>query len=92
MKKYAIFDDALTKVADITDISKESILSKTRTEEIVYARLLIILYCHKKGLHIAQIAPMLGKSIQGAYQSLYKAMDRYSYDDIFKADFDYILK
>lgn len=92
MKKYAIFEDALTKVSEITDLTREVILSKTRTEEIVYARLLIVLYCHKKGLHIAQIAPMLGKTIQGAYQSLYKAMDRYSYDDIFKSDFDCILK
>ena len=47
MRKSELFALILSIVSDITEISKEDIMSKCHKEDVVEARLLVIYFCRK---------------------------------------------
>lgn len=55
-------DRVITLVAEDTDMPKEAILSKSRTAEVVDARLLAIKLLHSKDIYPSRIAAIFGIS------------------------------
>lgn len=60
----------LSIVSDITEISKEDIMSKSHKEDVVEARLLVIYFCRKEGLLPSRIAQLMGMSHRNVNRSL----------------------
>lgn len=82
-----IYNEVLNLVASETEISPEIIVSKSRVEEIVDARQLVVWFCFKAGLHPRTIAEKLGISRQAVCQKIQTIANR-------RADkaFEYIYK
>lgn len=92
MKKSEILFDILEKVSDATEIKSSAILSKSKKEEFVDARIIVIYCCIKKGLKPVQIAELVQQTPHNIYQSLLRAKDRYSYSSSFRYDCDFVCK
>lgn len=70
MRKSELFALILSIVSDITEISKEDIMSKCHKEDVVEARLLVIYFCRKEGLLPSRIAQLMGMSHRNVNRSL----------------------
>lgn len=77
--KSELFAKILSSVAEITELSEEQILSKTKTEDLVAARCLFVHFCVAKGLPSISITAFLNRNrtacigrYLSAYQSFYK--------------------
>lgn len=70
MRKSELFALILSIVSDITEISKEDIMSKSHKEDVVEARLLVIYFCRKEGLLPSRIAQLMGMSHRNVNRSL----------------------
>ena len=92
MKKSEILFEILEKVSDATEIDAATILSKSRKEEHVEARMITIYCCAKKGLRPAQIAELMQQTPHNIYRSLSGAKDRYSFSSSFRHDCDFTCK
>lgn len=62
MKKSEIFALVLSSVSEVTELSSETILSKSHREDIAQARMLLVFFCYEKGLYPSQIAGFVGIS------------------------------
>lgn len=92
MKKSEIFSQVLYEIAKTTEIDPADILSRSRREELVDARLMLVRCCSEMGLRPMQIAGLLGQTPHNIYRSLRSAIDRYRYSVRFRADYDSICK
>lgn len=59
MRKEDLFQYAINLVSEITDITKENIMSKSRKIEYVDARYMIVYILHNHGLYYDEIAGMM---------------------------------
>lgn len=92
MKKSEILFEVLGQVSDATEIESDVILSKSRKEEHVEARLIAIYCCIRKGLKPVQVAGLMRQTPHNIYRSLSGAKDRYSYSSSFRLDCDIVCK
>lgn len=92
MKKSEILFEILEKVSDATEIDAATILSKSRKEEHVEARMITIYCCAKKGLRPAQIAELMQQTPHNIYRSLSGVKDRYGFSSSFRYDCDFVCK
>lgn len=77
--KSELFAKILQIVAEITELSAENILSKTKTDDLVAARSLFVHHCAALGVTSISIARFLGRTgthcvnrYLSSYQSFYK--------------------
>lgn len=82
-----IYNEVLNLVASETEISAEVIVSKSRVEEVVDARQLVVWFCFKAGMHPRTIAEKLGISRQAVCQKIQTIANRRS-----NKAFEYIYK
>lgn len=92
MKKSKILLAVVAKVEEATEIKSEDIISASRKEENVDARLIVIYCCIKKGLRPVQVAEMLNQTPHNIYRSLRSIVDRYAYSSSFRYDCDLVCK
>lgn len=92
MKKSEVFSQVLSEVALATEIDPADILSKSRKEEIVEARLMLVYCCTEKGMRPVQIAALMKQTSHNVYRSLRSAADRYKYSSSFRYDCDILCK
>ena len=59
--KSKIFETILTQVAEVTEISKETIIGKTKSSDVIEARILVIYYCKSYGLSNQYIKEKLSR-------------------------------
>lgn len=78
--KSEIFAQILNSVAKVTELSPEEILSKTKTDDLVAARSLLVHHCAALGLPSISIVKFLNRSktnsvnrYLSAYNSFYKS-------------------
>lgn len=90
MKKSEILFDVLNKVSEATEIEASVILSKSRKEEHVEARIITIYCCIRRGLKPVQVAELLSQTPHNIYKSISGAKDRYSYSSSFRFDCDLV--
>lgn len=62
MKKSEIFSRVMTAVCNATELTESEIMSPSRCEEIIDARMLFVFFCAKEGLYPRNIAKYLGKT------------------------------
>ena len=62
MRKSEIFSKVLIAVCNVTELSESEILSSSRTEEIVDARMLLVVFCAQNGLYPSRIAQYIHKT------------------------------
>lgn len=92
MKKSEILFEVISKVSEETEIEPAMILSKSRKEEYVEARLITIYCCTRKGLRPVQVAELLSQTPHNIYRALVCARDRYSFSSSFRYDCDFVCK
>ena len=92
MKKSEILFEVLSEVSAATEVESAEIISKSRKEEHVEARLIAIFCCIKKGLKPVQVAELMRQTPHNIYRSLSGARDRYSYSSSFRFDCDLVCK
>lgn len=71
-----IFNEVLNLVSVETEISVETIVSKSRLAEVVDARQLVVWFCFKAGIYPRIIAELLGISRQAVCQKIQTIADR----------------
>ena len=71
-----IFNEVLNLVSVETEISVETIVSKSRLAEVVDARQLVVWFCFKAGIYPRTIAELLGISRQAVCQKIQTIADR----------------
>lgn len=71
-----IFNEVLNLVSVETEISVETIVSKSRFAEVVDARQLVVWFCFKAGIYPRIIAELLGISRQAVCQKIQTIADR----------------
>lgn len=80
--KSEIFAKILTTVANVTELSKDQILSKTKTDDLVAARSLFVHYCAAYGISSISITSFMGRSRSRSvsrYLSSYNSFHKSSY-------------
>lgn len=92
MKKSEILFEVLEKVKDATEVEPVTILSRSRKEEHVEARMLAVYCCIRKGLRPMQVAELMSQTPHNIYRTLNGVKDRYSFSSSFRYDCDYICK
>ena len=92
MNKLEILAEVLENVSNVTEVPVVDILSKSRREEDVEARILMIYCLVKKGLLPGQVAELIGQTTHNIYRCLRTAEDRYRLSIGFKFDCDLICK
>lgn len=90
MHKLEILAEVLENVSNVTEVPVVDILSRSRREEDVTARILMIYCLIKKGLLPAQVAELIGHTTHNIYRSLRIAEDRYRLSMGFRFDCDLI--
>ncbi len=71
MKKQEIFEKVLSVVSDQTEVSKESILSTERTNEVVDARCMAIYFWKKYGLDTTYLMQQMKRRYHNSIMHLY---------------------
>lgn len=89
MKKSELFAHILSIVSDITEISSDVILSSSRSEEVVDARILVVYFCFRKGLYPTQIAALSGFSHKRVNRLITSANARFSNKGYSKGQFSF---
>lgn len=80
--KSEIFAQILSAVSEVTELSSEQILSKTKTDDLVAARSLFVHYAAKLGVPSISISRFLGRKNThsvSSYLSDYNSFTRSSY-------------
>lgn len=90
MNKLEILAEVLENVSNVTEVPVVDILSRSRREEDVTARILMIYCLIKKGLLPTQVAELIGHTTHNIYRSLRIAEDRYRLCMGFRFDCDLI--
>lgn len=92
MRKSEIFSQVLSAVSAATEIDPAEIVSRSRKEEVVEARMLLVHCCIEKGMRPVQVASLMGQTPHNVYRSLRSAVDRYKYSSSFRYDCDFLCK
>lgn len=92
MKKKEIFSSIMSEIANATDIDPAEMVSRSRKEEVVEARMMLVYCCSRRGLRPAQIATLLGHTPHNIYRCLRSVADRYRYSTSFRYDCDFVCK
>lgn len=92
MNKLEILAEVLENVSNVTEVPVVDILSRSRREEDVTARILMTYCLIKKGLLPAQVSELIGQTTHNVYRSLRAAEDRYRWSVGFRFDCDQICK
>lgn len=92
MKKREILAEVVGAVTDATEIDSDVILSRSRKEEDVEARMILIYACSRRGVRPVQLARLIGQTPHNVYRSLRALRDRYKYSVSFRHDCDFVCK
>lgn len=79
MKSLETFTHILLTVSRVTEISEKDILSRSRCEEIVDARTLLVEFCAKEGLYPRAIAKYIGCTTRNVNHVLSNSHLRHTY-------------
>ena len=80
--KSELFAKILSSVSQVTELSEEQILSKTKTDDLVAARSLFVHYCVRLGLPSISIADFLDRKktkTVSRYLAAYNSYHKSSY-------------
>lgn len=92
MKKTEILFEVVGAVATATEIEAAVIMSRSKKEEHVEARLITVYCCIRKGLKPVQVAELVSQTPHNIYRSLISAKDRYRFSSSFRHDCDFVCK
>lgn len=67
--KTKMFETILEVVSQVTEVSKEDILSIRKDDEILEARILFVWFCNLNGMHVPDIMRFLGRKSESAVTS-----------------------
>lgn len=67
--KTKMFETILDVVSEITEITKQDILSIRKDDEILEARILFVWFCNLNGMHVPDIMRFLGRKSESAVTS-----------------------
>lgn len=82
----------MSEIANATEIDPAEIMSRSRKEEVVEARMILVYCCIKRGLRPAQIADLIGQTPHNIYRCLRSTEDKYRYSVCFRHDCDFVCK
>ena len=84
MGKNEDFSKVIKVVTELTDVSRDSILGRSREQEVVDARWMVISLMREKGYPTKQIAPLMNHPIRTVNHAINNFSDRvkYSYGDL----------
>lgn len=89
--KSELFAQILASVAQITELTPEQILSKTKTDDLVAARSLFVHYCKSKGIPSISIAQYLQRARTNSVNRYLTDYDSFYKSSQFFRDMDYEL-
>ena len=92
MKKTEILAEVLSRVTEATEVDASVIVSRSRKEEHVEARMIVVYCCIRKGLRPVQVAELMGQTAHNIYRTLNEVKDRYAYSSSFRYDCDFVCK
>ena len=75
--KTKMFEAILDVVSEVTEVTKENILSIRKDDEILEARILFVWFCNLNGMHVPDIMRFLGRKSESAVTN--KIRDYYSW-------------
>lgn len=78
MRKSELFAHILGVVSEVTEVEPERILAKTKKEEVVDARMLLVYFCRKEGLYPTQIAEWVNVSVRHVNRLMSEVDERIS--------------
>lgn len=84
MKRLEYFSKVIKVVTELTDVKEQDILGKSRVQEVVDARWMVIYLMKEKGYTTQQIVPLLchpERTINHAYNNFLDRV-RYSFNGI----------
>ena len=79
MKRLEDFGKVMRVVTELTEVSEQSILSKTRESDVVDARWMVICLMREKGYSTKQISAMICHPIRTVNHALNAFSDRVKY-------------
>lgn len=84
MGKSEDFSKVIKVVTELTEVTEEAILGKSREAEVVDARWMVICLMREKGYQTKQIAPLMNHPIRTINHAINSFSDRvkYSYNGI----------
>ena len=78
--KTKMFEAILDVVSEVTEVTKENILSIRKDDEILEARILFVWFCNLNGMHVPDIMRFLGRKSESAVTN--KIRDYHSWSAI----------
>lgn len=78
--KTKMFETILEVVSEVTEVTKQDILSIRKDDEILEARILFVWFCNLNGMHVPDIMRFLGRKSESAVTS--KIRDYHSWSAI----------
>lgn len=79
MKRLEDFGKVIKVVTELTDLTEQEILGKSRIQEVVDARWMVILLMREKGYSTRQIAPLVCRPERTINHALCLMEDRVKY-------------
>jgi chromosomal replication initiation ATPase DnaA len=64
-----MFETILEVVSEVTEVTKQDILSIRKDDEILEARILFVWFCNLNGMHVPDIMRFLGRKSESAVTS-----------------------
>lgn len=64
--KTKMFETILDVVSEVTEVTKQDILSIRKDDEILEARILFVWFCNLNGMHVPDIMRFLGRKSESA--------------------------
>jgi chromosomal replication initiation ATPase DnaA len=64
-----MFETILDVVSEVTEVTKQDILSIRKDDEILEARILFVWFCNLNGMHVPDIMRFLGRKSESAVMS-----------------------
>lgn len=64
--KTKMFETILDVVSEVTEVTKQDILSICKDDEILEARILFVWFCNLNGMHVPDIMRFLGRKSESA--------------------------
>ena len=86
--KSEIFAKILQKVSEVTELSPENILSRTKTDDLVAARSLFVHHCFVYGLPSISIAKFMNRSKVNCINRYLEAYQSYRKSSYFFREMD----
>lgn len=61
-----MFETILDVVSEVTEVTKQDIVSYKKDDEVLEARILFVWFCHFNGMHIPDIMRFLGRKSESS--------------------------